>query len=56
MKSWVTQLLTRGKDEHIRKAIGAVRGAEDDPTYFLYFERLAKHLIEMRDKRIKKGA
>jgi hypothetical protein len=44
------------EDEHIRKAIGSVRGAEDDPTYFVYFERLAKHLIEMREKRIKKGA
>jgi len=44
------------EDQHIRKAIGSVRGAEDDPTYFLYFERLAKHLIEMRDKRIKKRA
>jgi hypothetical protein len=44
------------EDEHIRKAIGAVRGAADDPTYFFYFERLAKHLIEMRDERIRKGA
>jgi hypothetical protein len=44
------------EDEHIRKAIGAIRGAEDDRTYFLYFERLAKHLISMRDERIKRGA
>ena len=44
------------EDEHIRKAIGAIRGAEDDHTYFLYFERLAKHLISMRDERIKRGA
>jgi hypothetical protein len=44
------------EDEHIRKAIGSVRGAEDDPTYFRYFERLAKYLIEMRDKRTKKEA
>ena len=43
------------QDEHIRKVIGAVRGAEDDRTYFRYFERLAKYLIEMRDKRIKIG-
>src|ERR1700691_2332342 len=33
------------EDENIRKAIGSVRGAEDDPTYFRYFEQLAKHLI-----------
>jgi hypothetical protein len=44
------------EDENPRKAIGSIRGAEDDPTYFRYFEQLAKYLIEMRDKRIKKGA
>jgi hypothetical protein len=43
------------EDENIRKAIGSVRGAEDDPTYFRYFEQLAKHLIEMRDERTRKG-
>ena len=44
------------EDENLRKAIGSIRGAEDDPTYFRYFEQLAKHLIEMRYKRTKKGA
>ena len=42
--------------EYIRKAIGSIRGAQDDPTYFRYFEQLAKHLIEMRANRVKKGA
>src|ERR1700730_15867103 len=44
------------QDENLRKAIGSIRGAQDDPTYFLYFEQLAKHLIEIRDKRIAKRA
>jgi hypothetical protein len=43
------------EDENIRKAIGSVRGADDDPTYFRYFEQLAKHLIEIRDRRTKGG-
>jgi hypothetical protein len=43
------------EDDHIRKTVGSVRGAEDDPTYFMYFERLAKHLIEMRNSRAGKG-
>jgi hypothetical protein len=41
------------EDEYLRREIGSIRGAEDDPTYFRYFEQLAKHLIEMREKRIK---
>ena len=44
------------EDEHIRRAIGAIRGAEDDPTYFRYFEQLAKFLIERRKGRINQGA
>ena len=42
------------EDENIRSAIGAIRGGEDDPAYFRYFERLAKHLLNMKQKRLEK--
>jgi len=48
-------IMVAWEDEHIRKVIGAVRGAEDDRTYFRYFEQLAKYLIEKRGKRIRTG-
>jgi hypothetical protein len=42
------------EDDGIRKAVGAIRGGEDDPTYFEYFEQLAKHLIYKRRQRSRK--
>jgi hypothetical protein len=42
-------------DSKIREAIGAIRGGEDDQTYFKYFERLARHLKKLRDARIGRG-
>ena len=36
----------------VRKSIGSVRGSEDDPTYFKYFELLARHLVQLKSERI----
>ena len=47
-------IIAAWEDDHIRSAVGAIRGGEDDPTYFQYFERLAKHLLDLRQKRIEK--
>ena len=44
-------IIAAWEDDHIRTSVGAIRGGEDDPTYFLYFERLAKHLLELRKSR-----
>jgi len=38
----------------IRGSIEAIRGSEDDCTYFEHFEALAKYLIDKRQERIKK--
>ncbi len=39
------------EDEAIRKSIFASRGGEDDSTYFKYFETLARHLLQLKEKR-----
>jgi len=39
------------EDEEIRKSIFAIRGGEDDSTYFKYFEALARHLLTLKEKR-----
>jgi hypothetical protein len=38
----------------IREQIGKIRSGEDDQTYFIYFERLARHLIALSEDRIGK--
>ena len=35
------------------KFVGGVRGEERDPTYFKYFEEMAKWLIRRREERLK---
>ena len=44
-------IISAWEDDSIRKSVGAIRGGEDDPTYFEYFEQLAKHLINRRQRR-----
>ena len=44
-------IISAWEDDSIRKSVGAIRGGEDDPTYFEYFEQLAKHLINRRRQR-----
>jgi hypothetical protein len=39
------------EEPKIREAIGAVRGGEDDPSYFKYFEALARHLLRLKKQR-----
>ena len=41
------------EDDTTMKYVGSVRGEERDPTYWEYFERLAKEIIRLRDKRRK---
>ena len=43
------------EDQKIREAVGAIRAGEDDPTYFTYFEKLARYLIRRRDDRVTRG-
>jgi hypothetical protein len=38
------------KEPKIREAVGAIRGGEDDPTYFKHFELLARYLLKYRDE------
>lgn len=42
------------EDTRIREAIGAIRGGEDDSSYFKYFERLARYLKKMKEQRVRK--
>jgi hypothetical protein len=42
------------QDNEIRSAVGSIRAGEDDPVYIRYFESLARHLIEMNEKRLKR--
>jgi hypothetical protein len=44
-------IISAWEDDGIRKSVGAIRGGEDDPTYFESFEQLAKHLINKRQQR-----
>jgi hypothetical protein len=46
-----TQLLAAWEDDRIRTSVGAIRSGENDPTYFQYFEQLAKFLIDRRTRR-----
>jgi hypothetical protein len=39
------------EEPKIREAIGAVRGGEDDPSYFKHFEALARHLLKLKKQR-----
>jgi hypothetical protein len=39
------------EDDAIMKYVGSVRGEERDPTYWEYFERLAREIIRLRDQR-----
>jgi hypothetical protein len=41
------------EDEHLRKAVGSIRAGEDDSAYFMYFERLARHLVARNLRRRK---
>jgi hypothetical protein len=46
------EIVNAWNDYHIRESIGAIRAAEDDPTYFKYFEQLARHLKRLKEKRV----
>jgi hypothetical protein len=35
-------IINAWEDSRIREAVGAIRGGEDDPTYFEYFEKMAR--------------
>ena len=41
-------------NEDIRSSIGSIRGGEDDPSYFKYFEDLARHLKRRKEERIRR--
>lgn len=45
------EIVNAWDDPRIKEAIGAVRMGEDDPTYFRYFERLARHLKKLKQQR-----
>jgi hypothetical protein len=47
-------ILNAWHDEDIRRSVAAVRAAEDDPSYFKYFERLARHLDKLKEGRNRK--
>lgn len=39
------------EDDEVMKYIGAIRGEERDSTYWEYFERLARQLVDRRARR-----